>query len=113
MAEYQVIMQVVFLAKVLKAADEIREVGIYRQLVHFFVLSRPEMNETSILAQLIYNPVHGVVDPGVHIHQMPQLAQLARRLQDIYAHATGISGAQPAYRAAVGAEHGNLEWFTT
>jgi hypothetical protein len=105
-------MQVIVPAIILKAPGEIREVGIYRQLMHFPVFPRPEVNEVSILAQLIYQLVRGVVDSGVYIHLMPQLAQLARHLQDIYAHATGVFRAQLAYRAAVGTEQGNPEWFT-
>jgi hypothetical protein len=111
MTVYQVIAQIIIPAVILKAPDEIREVGIYGQLVHFPILPRPEVNEAGILAQFIYHLVHRVVDPGVHIYLMSQLAQLTRHLQDIYAHATGISGAQSAYRAAVRAEHGNSERF--
>jgi hypothetical protein len=111
MTVYQIIMQVIVSSIILKALDEIREVGIYGQLMYLPVFTRPEMNEAGVLPQFIDYFIHRIVDPGINVNLMPQSAQLARQFQNIDAHTAGVSGAQPAYRAAMSAKHGNLEWL--
>jgi hypothetical protein len=109
MAVDQVVVQAVTPAEFLETPGEIGEVGIYGQFVYFFVLARPEMNETSVLPQSIYHLIFWVMDSGIYIDFMSQLAQLTRQFQHVDAHTTGILGTQFAHRAAVCAEHGNPE----
>jgi hypothetical protein len=109
MAVNQVVVQAVTSAEILKASGKIGEMRIYGQLVYFFILARPEMNEAGILSQFIYYLILGVVNSGIYINPMPQLAQLTCQFQDVDAHAASVFGAQLTHRTAVRTEHGNLE----
>jgi hypothetical protein len=60
--------------------------------MYLLVFTRPEMDESCVVAEFIDLAIFRVVNTSIDIDQMSLFAQFAGNLSDIDTHATSISG---------------------
>jgi hypothetical protein len=105
MTEYQIVLGVGAAPEALQIVDKGRKVRIQGQLMDLLVHTGPKVDESCILAELIYLTVLRVVNTSIDIDYMSLFAQFGGNLPNIDAHTSCIFGTQFAHRTTMSTQH--------